>query len=109
MAAIKARPSEARELPSPTLCHGLGGLLQVALRFAQAEPEDTCAALSEELVEELVEQYDPDALMGFRALELDDNWTDNPGLLDGAPGVALALLAAFSEVEPCWDRLFLLS
>jgi hypothetical protein len=34
---------------------------------------------------------------------------DNPGLLDGAPGVALALLAACCPAEPTWDRLFLLS
>jgi hypothetical protein len=30
-------------------------------------------------------------------------------LLDGAPGVALVLLAAATPVEPTWDRLFLLS
>ena len=34
---------------------------------------------------------------------------DQPGLLDGAPGVALALLAAATPVEPTWDRLFLLA
>jgi hypothetical protein len=34
---------------------------------------------------------------------------DQPGLLDGAPGVILALLAASTDVEPIWDRLFLLS
>jgi hypothetical protein len=34
---------------------------------------------------------------------------DQPGLLDGAPSVALVLLAAATTVEPTWDRLFLLS
>jgi lantibiotic biosynthesis protein len=29
--------------------------------------------------------------------------------LDGAPGVVLVLLAAATDVEPSWDRLFLLS
>jgi len=32
-----------------------------------------------------------------------------PGLLDGAPGVALVLLAVSCDVEPAWDRIFLLS
>lgn len=34
---------------------------------------------------------------------------DEPGLLRGAAGVALSLLAAATDVEPAWDRLFLLS
>jgi hypothetical protein len=34
---------------------------------------------------------------------------DRPGLLDGAPGAALVLLAAATDVEPAWDRVFLLS
>jgi lantibiotic biosynthesis protein len=32
-----------------------------------------------------------------------------PGLLTGALGVALALLAATSPAEPAWARLFLLA
>ena len=32
-----------------------------------------------------------------------------PGLLTGAAGVALALLAAATPVEPAWDRLLLAS
>jgi hypothetical protein len=32
-----------------------------------------------------------------------------PGLLFGASGVGLALLAASTEIEPSWDRLFLMS
>lgn len=30
------------------------------------------------------------------------------GLLDGAAGVALVLLAVATDVDPSWDRLFLL-
>jgi hypothetical protein len=33
----------------------------------------------------------------------------SPAFLDGANGVALALLAAVTPVEPAWDRLMLLS
>jgi hypothetical protein len=34
---------------------------------------------------------------------------DRPGVLDGAAGVAMVLLAAAVDVEPDWDRLFLLA
>ena len=36
-------------------------------------------------------------------------WEPSPDFLDGAIGVALALLAALAPVEPLWDRLLLLS
>jgi hypothetical protein len=36
-------------------------------------------------------------------------WRDDPSLLTGAAGVALALLAATTSLEPAWDRFLLLS
>jgi hypothetical protein len=36
-------------------------------------------------------------------------WRAEPGLLTGAAGVALALLAAATPVEPSWDRMLLAS
>lgn len=38
-----------------------------------------------------------------------DPWIADPGLLRGAAGTALALLAAISDVEPRWDRALLMS
>ncbi|HEX8274723.1 MAG TPA: hypothetical protein VF615_18975, partial [Longimicrobiaceae bacterium] len=37
------------------------------------------------------------------------DWQDDAGLLTGATGVALALLAAATPVEPEWDRFLLVS
>jgi hypothetical protein len=37
------------------------------------------------------------------------SWQAAPGFLTGAAGVALALLAATSAVEPAWDRALLAS
>ena len=31
----------------------------------------------------------------------------DPGFLEGSAGIGLALLAAVSEVDPGWDRVFL--
>ena len=36
-------------------------------------------------------------------------WLDDPGLLTGATGVGLALLAAATAIEPAWDRILLVS
>jgi hypothetical protein len=33
----------------------------------------------------------------------------DPGLLTGAAGIALALLAATSLIEPAWDRVLLVA
>jgi hypothetical protein len=109
MCAAFAKPIAEREIPSPTFCHGVAGLLQITLRFAQEEaaPELTKAAAT--LCEQLLDLYDPANPLGYRSVEEGDRRVDNPGLLDGAAGVALVLLAASTDVEPTWDRLFLLS
>jgi len=36
-------------------------------------------------------------------------WTAEPGILEGSRGVALALLAAITNIEPTWDRMLLAS
>ena len=38
-----------------------------------------------------------------------ENWVETPGLLEGAVGVGLALLAASTVVEPAWDQMLLAS
>ena len=108
MQAVFRRPVKARRIDSPTFCHGVAGLLAIALRFSH----DMGGAFTGEiaaLVEQLLGSYQPQSLLGFRHLETRDNSMDQPGLLEGAPGVALALLAAAANAEPTWDRLFLLS
>jgi lantibiotic biosynthesis protein len=109
MEAVYRRPIAARQIDSPTFCHGVAGLLQVTLRFANDTrlPVFTHAAAS--LTEWLLSAYEPDSLLGYRNWEPSGTRVDHAGLLDGAPGVLLALLAASTDVEPSWDRAFLLS
>ena len=103
------RPIGARRIDSATFCHGGAGLLAVTLRFANDTGSEELAGHSRALACQLLQQYQPDSLLGFRNLETSGSEIDQPGLLDGAPGVALTLLAAATDVEPTWDRLFLLS
>jgi hypothetical protein len=109
MEAVFRRPVNIRRIDSPTVCHGVAGLLEITLRFANDTGYPPFLDESGKLVQQILEHYRPDSLLGFRSLEVGDHEVDQPGLLDGAPGVALVLLAAATNVEPTWDRLFLLS
>ena len=103
------RPVRTRRIDSPTFCHGVAGLLAITMRFANETGSPVFIEASRMLVEQLLDSYQPESLLGFRNIEYGDHEVDQPGLLDGAPGVALVLLAAATNVEPTWDRLFLLS
>jgi hypothetical protein len=107
--AVHRRPVAARQIDSPTFCHGVAGLLQVTLRFAHDTRRPRFVQAAADLVGQLLAQYRPESPLGYASLEPGGRAVDQPGLLDGAPGVALVLLAASTDVEPVWDRLFLLS
>jgi hypothetical protein len=109
MESVFRRPVPVRRIESPTFCHGKAGLLEIALRFAHDTGYSVFVSECRTLAEEVLECYRPESLLGFRNIEYADREIDQPGLLDGAPGVALVLLAAATGVEPAWDRVFLLS
>ncbi|RSM77340.1 hypothetical protein DMH04_35420 [Kibdelosporangium aridum] len=78
--------------PDIGLCHGRAGLLQVTFRFAQDTSDPELVAAVPEL-----------------AADLMTSTPDEPGFLDGAAGVVLALLTAAYPEPPEWDRALLLS
>jgi hypothetical protein len=109
MAAVYRRPWSVRAIgQSPGLCHGVGGLLQITLRFAHDTGEPVFTDAATDLTERLLALYEPDRAVGFASIEDAGVRTDRPGLLDGAAGAALALLAAGGAAEPRWDRVLLL-
>jgi lantibiotic biosynthesis protein len=109
MEAVYRRPLDVRRIDSPTFCHGVAGLLQITLRFAYDTGLPQYTEGAHALSEQLLSLYNSDSLLGYYSLEPGGNRVDQPGLLDGVPGVVLVLLAAATAVEPTWDRLFLLS
>jgi hypothetical protein len=109
MEAVYRRPMAARYIDSPTFCHGVAGLLQVTLRFANDTRLPVFTKAAADLTDWLISAYEPDSLLGYRNWEPGGPRVDQPGLLDGTPGVLLTLLAASTEVEPSWDRAFMLS
>ena len=107
--AVCRRPRDARHIDSPTFCHGVAGLLQITLRFSNDTGKLAFAQAVGALAEQLLDAYQPDRLLGYYSLEPEGNWVDRPGLLDGAAGVVMVLLSAATDVEPAWDRLFLIA
>ncbi|MGW6568838.1 lanthionine synthetase C family protein [Streptomyces sp. NPDC054975] len=99
-----ARARHVRPL-SPTLCHGLAGLVMLTREFAPWSA--TARDRLPELLGELLDDHDPDLPLGFADLEEPDKPVDDPGLLTGATGVALTLLAVLGDERPAWFRAFL--
>jgi hypothetical protein len=109
MEAVYRRPVSARHIDAPTFCHGVAGMQQITLRFAHDTGQPLFVDAARTLHRQLLDAYEPTSLLGYRNLEPGGSRIDQPGLLDGASGVVLVLLAASTPVEPVWDRLFLLS
>jgi lantibiotic biosynthesis protein len=97
---------------APTLCHGLTGILQIALRMAADSGDIVIRNAGTRLVEAIVEQYDPTLPLGYRDIEERNDGlvaVSKAGFLNGAAGVALALATYGSIQEPVWDSAMLLS
>lgn len=109
MAAVYRRPETERRIDSPTFCHGVAGLLQITLRFWHETKLPLFGDAAADLTEQLLAAYEPESILGYRDVEPDGRKVDYAGLVGGAAGVALVLLAASSPVDPGWDRMFLLS
>lgn len=107
--AALQRPESERRLFSPTLCHGVSGLLQICLHFAHESRSTVIKEHIPFLMQELLETFDPHSPLGFCDIEHPGVAVDRPGWLNGAAGVVMTLLAASTERPPAWDRCLLLS
>jgi lantibiotic modifying enzyme len=108
------RPVEDSGVVDAGLCHGSAGLLHIFNRFFQATGEAVFADAARTWLEHTLRLKTPgQGIGGYAAWSLgagdELTWVDKPGLLEGTGGVALALLAAASPVEPTWDRVLLMS
>jgi lantibiotic biosynthesis protein len=109
MRAVIGRTPEARGLSSPALCHGLAGLLCITMRFRNEFRDAALTSFGRTVCRAIMDMYEPETLLGYRTTEPGGGRIDQAGLLDGAPGVAMVLLAASTTQLPAWDRIFLIS
>jgi hypothetical protein len=116
--AIARRATERSEATTGVrdacLCHGAAGLAHIFNRMYQATDETWLAEAARYWLTRTLNLRRPgEGVAGFLALGRDaegnDLWRPEPGLLTGAAGIGLALLAACSVIEPAWDRTLLLS
>lgn len=96
------------------LCHGAAGLGHLFNRLYQTTGDPELLAVARTWMERALDLREPGrGVAGFSAWEPDAtgavDWRNDPTLLTGAAGIALALLAATTSVEPAWDRFLLLS
>jgi lantibiotic modifying enzyme len=113
--AAAERTPEASGVRDASLCHGALGVGHIFNRLWQSTGEVRLAdAARFWLARGLAMRRPADKLGGFHAVMLGEGGRPARriafrGLLMGSAGIGLALLAATSDVEPGWDRIFLLS
>jgi hypothetical protein len=96
------------------LCHGSAGVAHIFHRLLHATGEDLFENASRRWYRLTLNRRRPARpVAGFPAWSTDDAgriaWRPDPGVLEGAAGVALTLLSATTPLEPAWDRALLLS
>lgn len=91
------------------LCHGAAGAGHLFNRMFQASGESWLKDAALGWFQRTLEMRRPEGgIAGFAAFRL-DHWSNEVGILEGAAGIALALLAAVTPNEPAWDRMLLIS
>jgi hypothetical protein len=104
-----ARSPEGSGIEDAGLCHGAAGLGHLLHRLYRATGEPALAAAAARWLEQALEMREPGlGVGGYRAWEPSlGGWHDDAGLLVGAAGVGLALLAAVTPAGAQaaeWDR-----
>lgn len=97
------------ELKSPTFCHGIAGVLEITLRFLNDTGQVLFKKKAEKLLNRLYSMYDQEAPFHYKNIDFNKKLQDDPGFLEGTAGIAATLMAAESDVDPLWDRVFLIS
>ncbi|HLL22777.1 MAG TPA: lanthionine synthetase LanC family protein [Kofleriaceae bacterium] len=91
------------------LCHGTAGIAHIFARIAGAAEDAVLATAARRWLSVTLELRTDHAYGGFPAFDGGTRgWRADASLVAGATGVALALHAMVSEVEPLWDRTLLL-
>jgi hypothetical protein len=106
---VAGRPEEETGVVDCGLCHGAAGIGHLFNRMFQATGHPVLRHAACHWFERALDMRRPgNGIAGFAAWS-QEGWKDEVGILDGAAGIALALLAAVRDVEPDWDRMLLVS
>jgi lantibiotic biosynthesis protein len=109
------RKPESAGVKDAGLCHGAAGLAHIFNRFFQATGDESFLQAARYWFESTLElRRAGGGIAGFSAYRgpyygKKEYWQDEIGILEGVAGIALALLAATTAIEPEWDRMLLVS
>ncbi|MFF2331232.1 MULTISPECIES: lanthionine synthetase C family protein [unclassified Streptomyces] len=111
LVAALTDPAQLNATTDNTLCHGFAGLAHVAARAAADAHPSTIGQLHATLPALLAAVLPPGNNPAHTAVELIRDEKRGPGLLDGASGIALALLAPSTAAPPrsAWDACLLIA
>jgi lantibiotic biosynthesis protein len=107
---MAARSFESSQVVDTGLCHGAAGVAHVFNRLYQATGDADLAQAADTWYARILTMRSTEAIAGFprgRLVDRTMTWDAGADLLTGASGVALALHAAISPIEPAWDQLML--
>ena len=107
---MAARPVEQSQAIDTGLCHGAAGVAHMFNRMAQTTGDTALGQAADTWFTHALSMRRSEAVGGFpRANPASGTivWEPETDLLTGATGVALALHAAISPIEPAWDQLLL--
>jgi len=112
--AAAGRSPDASGVTDAGLCHGAAGLGHIFNRLYQATGDAAIRRAGRYWFDRALAMREPGAGPGgfFALTGREDGGFDrdpSPDLLSGAAGIALALLAATTSIEPAWDRFLLVS
>jgi lantibiotic biosynthesis protein len=105
------RPMDDAGVVNAGLCHGSAGAGHIFNRLYQSTGDPLFASAARQWFDRTLEyakaEVPPESEP--RDPSVIYPWPIEPGLTNGLSGVGLALLAASTDIEPIWDRLFLIS
>ncbi len=109
----RRRAAASTRVHDTTLCHGAAGLAHIYHRWARSTGDARMRTAAVKWFERALSFRRPGQGVGGFVAEATagprrTSTTANAGLLTGATGVGLALLAAVTPIEPAWDRILLL-
>lgn len=107
-------PPEQAGVFDGCLCHGAAGLGHLFNRIYQATGDVVVGQAARSWLEATLKLRHPgQGVAGYLTWEPAekgaDPWVAHPGLLTGAAGIGLALLAATTAIQPQWDRSLLVA
>jgi hypothetical protein len=95
-----------------SFCHGTAGIAHIYNRMYQSTGGNHYKLAARFWLNETLKMaMHNNGIAGYRYWypSSEDNYKDEPGLLEGAAGIGLVIMAAISDLEPVWDEALMLS